>query len=50
MHARPGDIVVGAANIPHKFLNVGDGRLEVICTHARLEEEAWKHPKGAVPQ
>ena len=29
-----GDIVVGPPGIPHKFLNVGTGRLEVICIHA----------------
>lgn len=32
--ARPGDIVVGAAGIPHKFRNVGSGRLEMVCIHA----------------
>ncbi|RJG43622.1 cupin domain-containing protein [Mesorhizobium sp. DCY119] len=32
--ATAGDIVVGAANIPHKFVNVGTGRLEIVCIHA----------------
>ncbi len=34
IRATAGDIVVGAANIPHKFLNVGTGRLELVCIHA----------------
>jgi mannose-6-phosphate isomerase-like protein (cupin superfamily) len=33
-HAFPGDIVVAAANVPHRFENVGAGRLELICIHA----------------
>lgn len=32
--ATAGDIVVGAANIPHKFVNIGAGRLEMVCIHA----------------
>ena len=32
--AYPGDIIVAAANVPHRFENVGDGRLELICIHA----------------
>jgi quercetin dioxygenase-like cupin family protein len=28
-----GDIVVAAADIPHRFLNVGEGRLELVCIH-----------------
>jgi quercetin dioxygenase-like cupin family protein len=32
--AYPGDIVVAAANIPHRFENVGDDRLEIVCIHA----------------
>lgn len=32
--ARPGDIVVGAAGIPHKFINIGSARLEMVCIHA----------------
>lgn len=31
--AYPGDIVVAAADIPHRFLNVGAGRLELVCIH-----------------
>jgi quercetin dioxygenase-like cupin family protein len=31
--AYPGDIVVAAANIPHRFENVGAGRLELVCIH-----------------
>ena len=32
--AFPGDIVVAAANVPHRFENVGDDRLEIVCIHA----------------
>jgi mannose-6-phosphate isomerase-like protein (cupin superfamily) len=31
--AYPGDIVVAAADIPHRFMNVGPERLELICIH-----------------
>lgn len=31
--AYPGDIVVAAANVPHRFENVGVGRLELVCIH-----------------
>ncbi len=27
----PGDIVVAAANVPHRFENVGKDRLELVC-------------------
>ncbi|HTV67933.1 MAG TPA: cupin domain-containing protein [Rhizobiaceae bacterium] len=29
-----GDIIVAGANVPHKFVNVGAGRLEMVCIHA----------------
>jgi quercetin dioxygenase-like cupin family protein len=32
--AYAGDIVVAAANIPHRFENVGSDRLEIVCIHA----------------
>jgi mannose-6-phosphate isomerase-like protein (cupin superfamily) len=32
--AFPGDIIVVAANVPHRFENVGAGRLELVCIHA----------------
>ena len=32
--AGPGDIVVVGAETPHKFKNVGDGRLDIVCIHA----------------
>ena len=32
--AFPGDIVVAPANIPHRFENVGEDRLEIVCIHA----------------
>ena len=28
-----GDIVVAAPNVPHRFENVGTGRLELVCIH-----------------
>lgn len=32
--AGPGDIFVTGPNTPHKFTNIGTGRLEIICIHA----------------
>ncbi len=32
--AYPGDIVVIPADTPHRFENVGSGRLEIVCIHA----------------
>ena len=34
LDAGPGDIVVVGAETPHKFKNVGTGRLEIVCIHA----------------
>ena len=31
--ANAGQIVVAPAGVPHKFVNVGDGQLEMICIH-----------------
>lgn len=33
MRAFTGDVVVGPANVPHRFENVGSDRLEVIGIH-----------------
>lgn len=33
IEASAGDVVVAAANTPHKFLNIGPGPLELICIH-----------------
>lgn len=33
IEAGPDDIVVVGPNVPHKFLNIGTGRLEVLCIH-----------------
>lgn len=33
--AMAGDIVVAAANVPHRFENVGAGPLEMVCIHPR---------------
>ena len=34
IEAGPGDIVVVGPETPHKFKNVGEERLDVICIHA----------------
>jgi mannose-6-phosphate isomerase-like protein (cupin superfamily) len=42
IEAGPGDIAVVGPETPHKFKNMGPGRLEIICIHAspRLIQEA----------
>jgi mannose-6-phosphate isomerase-like protein (cupin superfamily) len=47
LEAGPGDIIVVGADTPHKFKNLGPGRLDIICIHASprmiqesLEEES----------
>ena len=34
LDAGPGDIVVVGAETPHKFVNSGAGRLDIVCIHA----------------
>jgi mannose-6-phosphate isomerase-like protein (cupin superfamily) len=34
LEAGPGDILVVGAETPHKFENIGSGRLEMVCIHA----------------
>jgi mannose-6-phosphate isomerase-like protein (cupin superfamily) len=34
LEAGPGDIMVVGAETPHKFTNIGTGRLDIICIHA----------------
>ena len=34
IEAGPGDIVVVSAETPHKFKNIGNDRLDIICIHA----------------
>jgi mannose-6-phosphate isomerase-like protein (cupin superfamily) len=34
LEAGPGDIVVVTAETPHKFINIGTERLEILCIHA----------------
>lgn len=42
LRARAGDIVVAPAEVPHRFLNVGSDRLELVCIHPRDHvEQAW---------
>ncbi|WP_207538959.1 cupin domain-containing protein [Sabulicella rubraurantiaca] len=31
--ASAGDIVVAPANVPHRFVNIGEGRLRLLCIH-----------------
>jgi quercetin dioxygenase-like cupin family protein len=47
-HASAGDIVVAAADVPHKFRNVGDGRLEMVCIHAsdRIRQDFVQEQAG----
>lgn len=33
IRAAAGDVVVAPANVPHRFLNVGSDRLEIVCIH-----------------
>jgi len=33
-NARPGDIIIAPANVPHKFTNDGPGRSNLVCIHA----------------
>src|SRR5690348_14942923 len=37
VEAGPGQIVVAGADTPHKYLNVGTERLEVLCIHPSPE-------------
>ena len=32
-HASPGDIVVAPAAVPHRWTNIGNDRLELVCIH-----------------
>lgn len=34
VEAGPGDIVVVGAETPHKFVNAGSGRLDLVCIHS----------------
>ncbi|HEV7260630.1 MAG TPA: cupin domain-containing protein [Bosea sp. (in: a-proteobacteria)] len=34
VRAGAGAILIGPAGIPHKFVNLGPGRLELVCIHA----------------
>jgi mannose-6-phosphate isomerase-like protein (cupin superfamily) len=33
IEANAGDVVVCAADTPHKFVNTGPGNLDIICIH-----------------
>ena len=34
IEAGPGDILVVGAEVPHKFKNIGTGRLDIVCIHS----------------
>ena len=34
LEAGPGDIVVVGPETPHKFVNAGEGKLDIVCIHA----------------
>lgn len=34
LEAGPGDIVVVGPETPHKFVNAGPGKLDIVCIHA----------------
>ena len=34
LEAGPGDIIVVTPETPHKFKNIGDERLDIVCIHA----------------
>lgn len=44
-----GDVIVGPANIPHRFMNVGDDRLEIVCIHpsATIQQSLVEAPGQA---
>jgi mannose-6-phosphate isomerase-like protein (cupin superfamily) len=50
IEAQAGDIVVGPANVPHRFVNLGPGRLEATDLHlaAAFSTEWLDEPAGNV--
>lgn len=49
MRAGAGDIVVGPADLPHRYLNVGNGDLEMVCVHPNaviLQEDLTEQADG----
>lgn len=32
--ASAGDIVVAPADVPHRFVTIGEGRLQMVCVHS----------------
>lgn len=49
LRAGPGTILVGPAHVPHKFVNLGPGRLELVCIHAneRIVQKFLPEPAAA---
>ena len=47
IEAGPGDIVIVEPDAPHKFKNIGNERLDIICIHAapKMATE-WLEQKG----
>lgn len=47
IRANHGDIVVVEANVPHGFVNVGPGRLELVCIHpSDTIVQQWLSPRA----
>jgi mannose-6-phosphate isomerase-like protein (cupin superfamily) len=48
IEAGPGDIVAVGSGTPHKFKNIGTGRLDIICIHAspRMIQESLEGNGG----
>ncbi len=47
--ASGGDVVIGPAHVPHRFENVGDGRLELVCIHPRdTIQQVFLTPPGHI--
>ena len=49
LDAAPGDIVVVGPETPHKFENLGPGRLDLVCVHdsPRIIQEELEEQAGA---
>lgn len=49
LDAGPGDIVVVGPETPHKFANLGPGRLDLVCVHdsPRIIQEELEEQAGA---
>ena len=53
IEAEAGDVLLGPAGVPHRFVNLGPGRLETTDVHVaprweqtNLDGPAWEKPPG----